>query len=838
MDSIFLQNSNYIPTCIKDYCLLQQLGRGAFGDVFKAIPLKGKLKNMKMALKIINKTKLTSQTRRRRIINEIFIHSSLERHKNILDFYTSFEDNQNIYIVTQLCSHGSLYSFMQMQPYLPLQENIVKKIMWEIVSGLIFLHSHKIIHRDLKLSNILLDENDIAKIADFGLSTVLQNSSDEEPMTLCGTPNYISPEIIAHKPSGLASDIWSLGCIFFCLLDNSPPFHSENISKTLIQVINGNLRQLPSYISYEAKNLVNEMLQRNPSDRIKTHEILKHPFFTSISDSKKNYNLYSNYKSKDYALSSNFKEFETTTDISKFIGHISNLDTLGKKDFKEIEKKEKTFVVRKLQNIINNSVITSPEKKVLQRIENILNENKKNIIYKDIKKSNLYFPIKIPLLKNKQFSNLNLNSNNNIDYIAEKSFTTSFTQDDMNMRKNDKKFNILSHTIENNINVISEDWNINKEKKKNSIYNHFSKKYINLDEYLKSQPISYVSSLQKPMDDFNKNHNKSQSKTCFLLDASQETPIKYNSKNLKNLNILEKEPIAKSDQHELKQYLYINKKNDFSNKLVSDFAKKYHFNTKGLNTIKQKTKHANLEITKKGYLQLSFHNTDWKCLINPDGNKIKIIQNDKLLHIYELDDLPAKYLKAYRYASKFISILKSKIPKIILDTPYTKCRLYLNSVFEIYYINNRSLIVQLDSKKQTIKISQNNSENKNELLYEGDIDLACKKFPEIVLDAVDRYKKCLNVEKDTEDDIIDTYAKFIYGKGWWWINKKTGIMMFLDGSQLQVYFKTNNYLNTRSISHIKFIDNHIHEVYELDNNTTIPEIVKKKLLILKDYGLL
>ncbi|CCJ29354.1 unnamed protein product [Pneumocystis jirovecii] len=803
MDFSFLHNSNYIPTCLKDYCLLQQLGRGAFGDVFRAVPLKGELKNTNLALKIINKTKLTSQTRRQRIINEISIHSSLKRHKNILNFYASFEDHQNVYIVTQLCSQGSLYSFIQTQSSLPLQEDIVKGIMKEIVSGLVFLHSHKIVHRDLKLSNILLDENNVAKIADFGLSIVLQNFSDEETMTLCGTPNYISPEIIAHKPSGLASDIWSLGCIFFCLLDKSPPFQLENTSKTLVQVINENLRQLPPCVSYEARNLIDKMLQKNPSDRIKTHQILKHPFFTS-SDPKKKCDLNQNYESTgNYTFSSNFEKLRTTKDISKYIKHIS----------KRLKKKNaKMSLTERLSDIMDTPIITTPEKKILQRIENILNENK-NIIYD--KKKKIYSPIKNYLSKYSLSSNFNNFNNNNIGY-KEKPSTTYYTQNNMNIYKNDEKFN---------------NWNINKEKneKKCIFHTNFYKEYINpKNEYFKTQSISYTTDSQKLTNYYAKDNGKSQSKAHFLSNTNhKKIPIKLNSNDFKNI-FSEKETTMEHNLYKINQNFNIIHKNHFVEP-ISDFAKKYHFNTIGLNVIKQKTKHADLEITKKGYLRLFFHNMDWQCLINSDGIKIKIIHNNKLPQIYELDDLPAKYLKAYQYASKFISILKSKMPKIILDTPYTKCRLYLNS----------SMVVQLDSKKQIIKIvTQNNQTNEDILLYEGNIESACKKFPKIISDVINRYKKCLSLEKNTEDDIIGTYAKFISGKGWWQINKEIGIMMFLDGSQLQIYFKPDNSLGTQSISYIKFINNNTHEIYELNSNKTIPEIVKKKLLILKNYGLL
>ncbi|KAG5440587.1 hypothetical protein PCK2_000297 [Pneumocystis canis] len=540
----------------------------------------------------------------------------------------------------------------------------------------------------------------IPKIADFGLSIILQDFSDEEPMTLCGTPNYISPEIIAHKPTGLASDIWSLGCIFFYLLDNSPPFQSENISETLIQTINGNIRQLPSHVSYEARNLVNKMLQKNPSDRIKTQEILAHPFFTSMSSSKNNFILNTDCSLKRNSIfPSNFPELETITYISKPIKHTPNLIiSRDNQDFQEIEKKNKKIVITKNPlNSLSNSIITSPEKKILQRIENILNKNKK---------SKSYSSTESPLLKHNLSSKSYSLSKNNSDCIADKSFITYYSQNDIKTSKGPENFNLL-HILENKINNKSENWIINthkKETKKSICSTNFYKQYFNSDnEYMKIHPISYLTNFQGSVDNLIRNHKELLSET-FASNANhkQEIPIKSNTKNIKNLNIfLGNETIPKHNLHKKNLNLYQNDKND-SLVLISDFAKKYHFNTKGLNVIKQKTKHADLEITKHGNLRLSFHNMNWECLINSDGIKIKIFQSNALPQIYQLDDLPVKYLKAYRYASKFISILKSKIPKLVLDTPYTKCRLYLNSVFEIRYLDNRSIIIQLDSKKQIL----------------------------------------------------------------------------------------------------------------------------------------
>ncbi|KAJ3226639.1 Serine/threonine-protein kinase plk4 [Clydaea vesicula] len=153
-------------TTINDFIVNSELGRGAFGIVYSAIR---KSDGRKVAIKKIDKEKM--------------------RRNNVLN-------------------RG------------PITEKQLRPLLKDLIDGLLYLHSKNIIHRDLKLSNLLLTKNHL-KIADFGLAVKL---SQQEQKTLCGTPNYISPEIVKRQPYGLASDAWSLGCMIVTLLTGSPPF--------------------------------------------------------------------------------------------------------------------------------------------------------------------------------------------------------------------------------------------------------------------------------------------------------------------------------------------------------------------------------------------------------------------------------------------------------------------------------------------------------------------------------------------------------------------------------------------------------------------------------------
>jgi polo-like kinase 4 len=100
---------------------------------------------------------------------------------------------------------------------------------------------------------------------------------DEKHLTVCGTPNFISPEVLSRTSHGLEADVWGLGCLLYNLLVGSPPFDTHGVKNTLNRIVSASYH-LPSHLSVEAKDLINSLLQKNPKDRIKLDQILDHPF--------------------------------------------------------------------------------------------------------------------------------------------------------------------------------------------------------------------------------------------------------------------------------------------------------------------------------------------------------------------------------------------------------------------------------------------------------------------------------------------------------------------------------------------------------------------------------
>lgn len=169
-----------------------------------------------------------------RVRQEVSIHSRL-KHPSILELYTFFEDIDFVYIVLELAHNGELQKYIK-ENNIIMTDTEAANIMHQVVSGLLYLHSHQIVHRDITLSNLLLTKERTVKIGDFGLAIQL-TKPDEKHMTMCGTPNYISPEIASRASHGLPADVWSLGCLLYTLLVGVPPFETDAVKSTLTKIV-------------------------------------------------------------------------------------------------------------------------------------------------------------------------------------------------------------------------------------------------------------------------------------------------------------------------------------------------------------------------------------------------------------------------------------------------------------------------------------------------------------------------------------------------------------------------------------------------------------------------
>ncbi|XP_034015870.1 serine/threonine-protein kinase PLK4 [Thalassophryne amazonica] len=258
---------------IEDFKVLTLLGKGSFACVYRAKSVKT---GVDVAIKTIDKKAMHKAGMVQRVTNEVEIHCRL-KHPSILELYNYFEDSNYVYLVLEMCHNGEMSRYLK-ERKMSFSEDEARHFMHQIVKGMLYLHTHGIMHRDLTLSNLLLTNNMNIKIADFGLATQLK-LPNEKHFTMCGTPNYISPEVATRSAHGLESDVWSLGCMFYAFLMGRPPFDTATVKHTLTKVVLGEY-EVPNHVSLAAQDLIHQMLQKDPTHRPSLSALLDHPFMT------------------------------------------------------------------------------------------------------------------------------------------------------------------------------------------------------------------------------------------------------------------------------------------------------------------------------------------------------------------------------------------------------------------------------------------------------------------------------------------------------------------------------------------------------------------------------
>jgi polo-like kinase 1 len=271
-DPFFIQGTVITdPNTLMKYTLEKMIGRGAFAQVY----LSRTMTNCFVALKIVRHVEIKSQKVRDKLESEMSIHMQLD-HPRIVKMYSHFRDEVYTYLILEFCPNKALDDLLRKHG--KFKEKYVRRFVHQIVSALMYLHNERsVVHRDLKLGNLFLDSNCSIKIGDFGLSAVINQG--QKKRTICGTPNYIAPEVLFDRANGhsFEADVWSLGVIMYTLLVGIPPFQKSNI-KEIYENIKHNSFTLPSNLTSEAADLISKVLTTNPLERLTLEEILNHPF--------------------------------------------------------------------------------------------------------------------------------------------------------------------------------------------------------------------------------------------------------------------------------------------------------------------------------------------------------------------------------------------------------------------------------------------------------------------------------------------------------------------------------------------------------------------------------
>ena len=282
----YLKHKEYPNTDTNFYKYGRILGKGAFGKVNLALHLaSGRL----VAIKSFNKKKLTTKRAKRKIRTEIEALSKL-RNPFCTQIYDYFETDTHILIVMEYVC-GDLLSYIRKRA--KISEPTAKIIFKQIIKGLQYIHKKKIVHRDIKLDNVLIDLTNTVKICDFGVSRILQPG--DIMYEHCGTPAYISPEIFKDEGyEGFSCDIWSAGVTLYYMLAGIQPFKANKIEDLKDIILKGEFEPIAD-VSKEANDLIKGMLELDPNKRISIEDILKHPWLKNVNiKNREKLNIFTN----------------------------------------------------------------------------------------------------------------------------------------------------------------------------------------------------------------------------------------------------------------------------------------------------------------------------------------------------------------------------------------------------------------------------------------------------------------------------------------------------------------------------------------------------------------
>uniref|UniRef100_H3B4Y9 non-specific serine/threonine protein kinase n=1 Tax=Latimeria chalumnae TaxID=7897 RepID=H3B4Y9_LATCH len=258
---------------IEEFDFGRPLGKGKFGSVYLA---RDREAHFILAIKVLFKSELEKAGVEHQLRREIEIQSRL-RHPNILRLYNYFHDQSRIFLMLEYAPQGEMYKLLQ--KHQRFDNTRTATYMEEISDALLYCHANKVIHRDIKPENLLLGFRGELKIADFGWSV---HAPSLRRRTMCGTLDYLPPEMIEGKPHDEKVDVWCIGVLCYECLVGCPPFETESLQDTYRKIVKVDFK-FPLLVSEGAKDLISKLLQHDATQRLPLPLVISHPWVKAYS---------------------------------------------------------------------------------------------------------------------------------------------------------------------------------------------------------------------------------------------------------------------------------------------------------------------------------------------------------------------------------------------------------------------------------------------------------------------------------------------------------------------------------------------------------------------------
>jgi NIMA (never in mitosis gene a)-related kinase len=543
---------------MNDFQIISKLGEGAYSTVFK---VKRIIDNKIYALKKVKLLNL-SEKEKENSLNEVRILASVKSNFVVSYKEAFFDEKDNtLCIIMEFADRGDLYQkiVQHKKSAILFEESDIWRIFIQLVKGLKSLHDLKILHRDMKSANVFLFSNGSAKLGDLNVSKVAKRGLG---YTQTGTPYYASPEVWKDKPYDNKSDVWSLGCVLYEMITLRPPFRAQNMEGLYNKVCKGQFSRIPDKFSDDLFKVVQFLLQVNPISRPSCEQILNYPivqkrieYFKSfageeesedkcllktihmpknllfLSDKLPKPNYDKQFKSSNGINTEESHNYRSFNKIKNGENQNNVKETVENKDFSKGIHIKKQIKLSPLPNI--------PEEKRLLKLNNIIENNKQEVL-------------RIGLNNSHSTSNIN-----NVNYKNLERNNSSGNHNQSNI--------IVNKSLGNNNNILN-----NKIKlKKDEIYymDFLSKQKNDLKKLMMkngniNRKIGYHNNSQinaSPIKDINK---------MFILNINNKSaPKKLNNRILKNKYYIQSPPYLKGIEryHENMNKLGYDYRNNYNN---------------------------------------------------------------------------------------------------------------------------------------------------------------------------------------------------------------------------------------------------------------------------------